>query len=337
MASGEDIGMPAIVDASWCYQGLRALVMENELLRLVVLPEVGGRIWSLTYKPLARELLWHHPRLKLLRLPFGVSYDNHFFGGWDEIFPNDAPVTISGEELPDHGEFWSIPFDWWIASKGRIGDEVSVCLVAEGPLTACLLEKTITLRSDEFGFTIGYRLHNPTGKDLPFLWKLHPAFAVEPGARILLPPCQIRPEFEYCSRFSTEVTEFPWSHTRTPDGQVLDVSLVPPPSDQSMDFYYALNLDRGECGVFLPSLGLQVRLSFPLTIFSTVWVFASYGGWRHLYVCLLEPSTGYPYRLEEGIRNGTVPVLKAGGEVRADVRVEVTQAGNEGGGAGSPR
>jgi hypothetical protein len=33
------------------YHGLRAVVLENNVLRVVVLPEAGARIWQITYKP----------------------------------------------------------------------------------------------------------------------------------------------------------------------------------------------------------------------------------------------------------------------------------------------
>jgi hypothetical protein len=37
--------------------GHRAITQENRFLRIVVLPEVGGRIWQITFKPLDANLL----------------------------------------------------------------------------------------------------------------------------------------------------------------------------------------------------------------------------------------------------------------------------------------
>jgi hypothetical protein len=54
-------------DAHWQYRGLRALVLENEQLRAVILPELGAKVWSLVYKPIDREMLWHHPRVHPLQ------------------------------------------------------------------------------------------------------------------------------------------------------------------------------------------------------------------------------------------------------------------------------
>lgn len=43
--------MDLSVNMDWSYCGLRAVVLENRLLRVVVLPEVGARIWQITHKP----------------------------------------------------------------------------------------------------------------------------------------------------------------------------------------------------------------------------------------------------------------------------------------------
>ena len=40
--------MTVRVSSEWSYRGLQALVLENERVRVVVLPELGGKIWQLT-------------------------------------------------------------------------------------------------------------------------------------------------------------------------------------------------------------------------------------------------------------------------------------------------
>jgi len=87
-------------------------VLENDLLRIEVLPELCGKIWSIISKPRKRELLRHNPGPTPHRVAPGSSFDGAFFGGWDEVFPNDAPVTVDGIDNPDHGEIWTTPCDW---------------------------------------------------------------------------------------------------------------------------------------------------------------------------------------------------------------------------------
>jgi hypothetical protein len=40
----------------------------------------------------------------------GADYDSNFYGGIDELIPNDIPENIDGIDDPDHGELWTTPF-----------------------------------------------------------------------------------------------------------------------------------------------------------------------------------------------------------------------------------
>ena len=42
------------------YSGLRLITVENELLRIQLLPEAGAKIWQITYLPLNVDLLWNN-------------------------------------------------------------------------------------------------------------------------------------------------------------------------------------------------------------------------------------------------------------------------------------
>src|SRR5438309_10863054 len=103
--------MKLIVNTDWSYRDLRAVVLENQLLRMVVLPEAGAKIWQITYKPLDSNLLWNNPRIAPARLPVNSRYDDVWSGGWDELFPNDYVAIIEGERYSDHGGVWTGGWD----------------------------------------------------------------------------------------------------------------------------------------------------------------------------------------------------------------------------------
>ncbi len=77
----------ATLSTSWTLHGLRAIVLENRYLRLVILPEAGAKIFQIMYKPLDAALLWNHPRIVPARQAIHASYDDMWSGGWDELFP----------------------------------------------------------------------------------------------------------------------------------------------------------------------------------------------------------------------------------------------------------
>jgi hypothetical protein len=58
-------------------------------------------------------------------------------------------------------------------------------------------------------------------------------------------------------------------------------------------------------------------------VFRSCWLFASYGGWRGHEVLILEPCTGYPVSVTEGLEAGTHQVLPAGGSVETALTVVV--------------
>jgi len=108
-------------------QTFRALVLENEYLRATFLPEVGGRLYSLVWKPLERELLHCNPVFQ----PANLAIRNAWFSGgieWNigqfgHTFSTCSPVYAArirgGQGEPGlriyeyeraKGLFWQIDF-----------------------------------------------------------------------------------------------------------------------------------------------------------------------------------------------------------------------------------
>lgn len=312
--------MPAHVSTEWTYRGLDAILIENELLRVVVLPQLGAKIWSMIDKRRDHELLWHHPRVAPRPAPFGATYDDWFVGGWDELFPNDAPVEIGGERYPDHGELWSMPWEWSVIEQTR--DEVMISLRHAGIITATRFEKRLTLRAGEPLLRINARIRNEGAQPLDFLWKLHPALNVTPNSRIDMPARRVEIDSGFRARLGA-LEAFDWPHATTERGQHVDMRRVPPFESQTCDFYYAVELDDGWCALTDTAAKAGFGLVFDKNVFRTVWVFGAYGGWRGLYTTILEPCSGYPYRLDEAIARGTASRLAPGQQLETEITAVV--------------
>lgn len=295
------------IDTNWTYHGFRAVVLENRHVRAVVLPELGAKVWSLIDKAADRELLWHNPRVSPRPVHYGAAYDDWFCGGWDELFPNDAPTAVAGEPYPDHGELWSMPFAW---ETTREDGAVSLHMRRSGIVTNTHVEKWITLRADESLLHFTHRISNAGPAPLDYLWKLHPALRVTPAARIDIPARQVLVDPGFRDRLATEA--FTWPFAPTAAGGAIDVRQVPPYEAATCDFYYAVELDAGWCALTDTATKSGFGLVFDPAVFRSVWVFGAYGGWRGLYTTILEPCTGYPYRLEDAIAQGTASRLAAG-------------------------
>jgi Domain of unknown function (DUF5107) len=301
-------GPSATIDTNWTYQGFRAIVLENRHLRAVVLPELGAKVWSLVDKAADREVLWHNPRVPPRPAHFGAAYDDWFCGGWDELFPNDAPTNIAGDPYPDHGELWSMPFTWDVTAEGGA---VTLRMWRAGVVTNTRVEKRITLRADEPLLRFGHRISNDGPRPLDYIWKLHPALRVD------LPARRVVVDEGFRDRLAADA--FTWPHAPTSGGGSVDVRQIPPQDAATCDFYYAVELDAGWCALPDSAARAGFGLVFDPSVFSTVWVFAAYGGWRGLYTAILEPCTGYPYRLEDAIAQGTASRLAAGETLETEV------------------
>jgi len=284
----------------WTYRGLRTLILENRVLRVTVLPELGGKIWSIVHKPGDREMLWHNPRVPP-RLPHhGATYDNWFCGGWDEVFPNDFPVEIDGEMWPDHGELWSTAATWEVVH--RSDDAISVAFAVRGIALATRFRKVVTLRSGEPVVEVAYEIVNEGRETLRFQWKSHPALPLGEGARLHLPVRRVIDEPGFGEVFAGR--EFAWPMAPRANGSWLDLRDVVAPGSGDVQFWYGVDLADGWAAVSYPDDAIGFGLRFDPTILTPVWVFAT-GGWRGLETVILEPCTGYHADLTEAIAAGT--------------------------------
>jgi hypothetical protein len=306
------------VSDAWTVHGLRALILENRELRVVVLPELGGKIWSIVSKRHDREMLWHHPRMAPRPAHYDAAYDNWFCGGWDDVFPNDYPVAIDDEAYPDHGEVWSMPASW---SVRREDDAASIALEHRGIAIDTRFRKVITLREGERDLHLRYEIANEGRAPLAVHWKSHPALPLEAGARLHLPAKKVLVDEGFAEAFGTD--EFAWPDAPLPGGGVRDLRALPDPDAGEVWFFYGLELEAGYFAVSYPAASVGFGLTFDPAVLTSVWIFASFGAWRNLNTIIIEPCTGYRARLDEAIAHGSATSLAPGAPIATEMIMTV--------------
>ena len=90
------------------------VTIENDLLRLDVWPQFGGKVSSIIDKADGADLLFSYPTELPTRCQYDTPHVDGWFGGWDECFPAVAAGPYprhpyEGIAVPDHGETWSLP------------------------------------------------------------------------------------------------------------------------------------------------------------------------------------------------------------------------------------
>lgn len=90
-------------------------VIENDLIRLVLLPEYGGRVLSFFYKPTGHEYLYQSECGSPYEIGNGIFYYDWLmvYGGIFPTFPE-----------PEHGKTWLLPWDYSVIKNNS--DTVSV-------------------------------------------------------------------------------------------------------------------------------------------------------------------------------------------------------------------
>jgi hypothetical protein len=301
--------------------GLRAIQLENRLLRVVVLPEAGAKIWQIVYKPLDAALLWNRPGMGPASQSLGAVYDDVWSGGWDELFPNDEAAMLDGGSLPDHGELWT---GNWDAVPFQEAGAAGVRLSYSTPISSFRVEKRLLLKPETATLEIHYRLTNRGAAPFPFLFKLHPAFAVSAAHRIDFPPMRVVREPEFPGTLAEAPLSFPWPNA--PMGErTQDLRQVPDASSGAVHFFYGAGLASGWCGVTNRAARLAAALRFDPEIFSSCWLFATHGGWNDLNVAVPEPATGYPFRMQSMIEEGRARWLAPGESLETTVLFSAQQ------------
>ncbi len=323
------------VSDEWRLRGMRAAILENELLRVTILLDRGAEIVEFRYKPLDLDPLLRIPTE--LRNPAEGAASMHagsgtfldyYAGGWQEIVPNGGPpVTYKGADYGQHGEVCLLPWASEVIEDGP--ERVSLRCSVRALRTPLYLERTMTLERGRAVLILDERLTNEAGEPLDVMWGHHVAFGLpflQEGATIAtsaqtLIAHEDLPGFE--PRRLQKGQRAAWPHAQSSTGTNIDMSIVPPRNEASgremaylTDFdgpaWYAItNRDTNRD----QQAGFAMRWDGGLFRYLWLWQeFANatgYPWWGRVYTMALEPWTSYPtLGLPEAIRHGTQLTLQ---------------------------
>jgi galactose mutarotase-like enzyme len=286
--------------------------LDNGVIRLIVLPDLGGKIASLVRIASGHSFLLSPEQVgKTYRMPaYGDPFRDYDTSGFDECFPTVSacryPCKDSREVmLPDHGELWSVP--WSVAQE-----DGTIYLEAQGRAIPYSLRKKICLDGPEV--QIEYELVNRCHLALSYLWSAHPLLVPEAMSRILLPEDvnEVLIEWSRNADRGTHGDTWTW-----PLWKGEDLRLILPPTVGAAHKLFTPRLRRGYCSFFKPKANESITFSFDPELVPYLGVWVCQGGWpevepRGHYAVALEPCTARFDSLFEAAAHGDALTLRPG-------------------------
>ena len=324
------------ISDSWTYRGLKTVVMENELIRIVILADKGADIYQFVYKKTDTDFLW--------RSPWGVRDPSKFIpttgdgvgmwmdtyeGGWQTVLPGGGfPSTYGEADMGLHAEVNTLPWDCTIVEDSV--DRVSVKFSVRTYRTPFVFEKLLTIEKSKPALFIKQTLINEGAEAVHCVWGEHIALGSPflndkclidlPGGKIINHPKQ----FHVNNKLEPgAVTD--WPTTRLKDGTAHNLSRVPGKDFFSYDQSYITEMPVGWYGITNRDIGVGFGVAFS-DIYKYLWYWQSLGGgtgypwYGRTYNIGLEPFTSYTNEgLGTAIDNGTALLVEAGQEVQSSV------------------
>lgn len=320
--------MACIITDEWSFRGFKAVILENEFLRVTVIPELGAKIHEFVHKPSDHDFMYHHPRTECRAPVFDVNVDNWLSGGMDEAIPTGHPCSYKGENYPFLGEAWSLAWYYQIQKDSK----TEVCLYLKRPLiiSPLIVERWVSLKQGEMMLRFRHRITNVGFQPFDFLWGLHPCFAITPDYRIDLPADEVWIEESLPdNRLGKAGTKYSWPFAPDKERNQVDMRIVAPPESGTMDFHYVTTLKEGWLALTDTKKKEGVAIVFPKEIFKSIWLWLVYGGWRGIYTAAVEAWTGYPAKLSEAITNGVCSNLLPGKTMECETRLIIHKGHRE--------
>lgn len=290
------------LDCTGSLEGWRTVVLENELLRVVVLPEYGGWILDILYKPRQVNLLWRSPRGLIHKddppvVPeASLGFRARSPGGWPELFPHGSGAAdVRGARMPFHGEV--VNRVWRFELVESPAGEVAVRLCVDCHLLPLRLERTLRLRAGRSTLTVEEKVTNRAGIPIDFMWGHHPYYGkpvLSAASRIFAPAS---------SALDDDFAPRGW-----PMHEGRDLSICPAEGSRSGDMFYLTGLAAGWYALVNPLEELGVALSWDPQVFPFVWIWSEanrvmdYPYFGGAYAVAIEPFSSLPGARQRGER-----------------------------------
>ncbi|MQG87355.1 MAG: DUF4432 family protein [SAR202 cluster bacterium] len=325
------------VSDSWSYRGIKTVIIENDLVRIIVLADKGADIYSFVHKPSDTDFMWHTPwgvrDPQKTVTPTGdptSPWLDFYEGGWQTVVPHGGyPDQVYGADFGIHGDVNLIPWDAKIVEDSA--ELVKVTFSAKSLRSPIFVSKTLSLSARSSSLVVEECVTNQGEEDLDIVWLEHIAIGpplLSDKSRLFVPestvishPISIDNNSKLLPKTSSK-----WPNINAKDGSVIDLSKIPPKEDRSLDMAYITDMKEGWYALLNEETGIGWAVTYPIEIFKYLWYWRNFGGgygypwYGRCYNAGLEPCTSFGNDgLKAAQQNGTALQIPAGQTVSAKI------------------
>ncbi len=315
---------PSLAGFSRATTPLESVVLENEFLRVVILPGLGGKISSIRILPEGEELLQQPLRPYSTRTA-DMSFEDGDASGIDECLPSVSACQLSTPggaiPVPDHGDFWGHS-----SYFARNGSELNI--VASGTSLPILFRRRIRLERRKL--ILSYSVENMSEDVVQYVWSAHPLWAVEDGDHIALPDAvrEVSVEYSYRSRLGDKGSLHSWPRSTDANGRSIDLSAANWQGQQVADKVFAQSPAKGWAALERMRIRRRIVTRFNPMKSPYLGIWLSHDGWpagntSRQHCVALEPCTAPVDSLALAIEKNLARSLPRLGKDEWEIMLEV--------------
>jgi len=321
-------------------KGMRAVFLENNLLKVGILVDKGTDIFEFLYKPMDMDFVWLSPfgvrsskDFMLTKNQAGGRFMDFYEGGWQEIFPNGGgPCEIRGVEFGQHDEVSLLPWNYEIIEDSK--DNIEVKFWVNTRLTPFYLEKSVRLENNNPVLMVKEKVINKSSVDLKTIWGHHLAY----GHPFLTEGCKINISAKKGLTYDVDGAldenikpgcEFSWPILPTKDGDEVDLSVIPSEGVATSKFLYLSKLEKAEYEIVNEKINLKIKVDWDKKVMPYVWYWqefnktSSYPWYKMSRVFGLEPFSTDVMGLDNAIRKNRALTVNGNSELDYYINIAV--------------
>lgn len=274
------------------YRGVQAIELSGPGISATVLREFGAKIVSIRNCRTGFEHLWQGSDPVHARPEYDSEYIQGDLSGFDDMFPtiNRCPyptVPWKGIEMPDHGELWTLP--WNFAPEGE-----RIHFWTHGVRLPYRFDRWMHI-DERSVLCLDYRIENLSPYEMRGIWAAHPLLNIEEGTRIVLPSCvkRIVNTLNLNNRLGKVGRQHDWPKTIDKNGKPYDLSTTLPRDSRVCEKYFNTDpLEEGWAQIVHPRSRESFTFRFPRDRVPYIGVWMNQCGLMNQYNLALEPATG---------------------------------------------